>query len=110
VEYGRHPPSVCSYTLGEACFIAAHQQLIVRDEFLAKIQERLEHARQRYKVYYVRNHRDTEYHVGQWVWLRLLHHPVASLPAQGHQKLGPKFFGPFKIVDHVGDLYWLLPY
>jgi hypothetical protein len=45
VEYGRHPPSVCSYTLGEACLIAVHQQLTECDEFLAKIQECLELAR-----------------------------------------------------------------
>jgi hypothetical protein len=75
---------------------------------LDEIQEPLELAQQRYKAYYDCNHRDTDYQVGQWVWLGLLHHPVASLPAQGHGKLGPKFFGPFKIVDRVGDVAYRL--
>jgi hypothetical protein len=75
---------------------------------LAKIPDRLELAQQRYKAYYKCNHHDVEYHVGQWVWLRLLHHPVASLPAQGRGKLGPKLFGPIKIVDHVGDVAYRL--
>jgi len=108
VVYGRDPPSVRSYTLGEARLRAVHQQLTERDEFLAEIRERLELAQQRYKAYYDRNHRDAEYQVGQWVWLRLLHRPVASLPAQGRGKLGPKFFGPFKIVDRVGDVAYRL--
>jgi hypothetical protein len=108
VVYGRDPPSVRSYTLGEARLPAVHQQLTERDEFLAEIRERLELAQQRYKAYYDRNHRDAEYQVGQWVWLRLLHRPVASLPAQGRGKLGPKFFGPFKIVDRVGDVAYRL--
>jgi hypothetical protein len=37
VVYGRDPPSVCSYTLGEARHPAVHQQLTERDEFLAEI-------------------------------------------------------------------------
>jgi hypothetical protein len=75
---------------------------------LAKIQECLELAQQRYKDYYDRNHHDADYQVGQWVWLRMLHHPVASLPNQGREKLGHKFFGPFKIIDHVGDVSYRL--
>jgi hypothetical protein len=71
---------------------------------LAEIWECLELAQQWYKAYYDRNHQDAEYQVRQWVWLKLLHHPVVSLPAQGRGKLGPKFFGPFKIVARVGDV------
>jgi hypothetical protein len=95
--YGRDPLSVCSYMLGEACLPAVHQHLIEHDEFLAEIWERLELAQQMYKAYYNRNHCDAEYQVGQWVWLRLLHHHVASLTTHGRGKLGPKFFGPFNI-------------
>jgi hypothetical protein len=108
VVYGRDPPSVRTYTPGEAHLPTIHQQLTERDEFLAEIQERLELAQQRYNAYYDRNHRDVEYQVGQWVWLRLLHRHVASLPAQGRGKLGPKFFGAFKIVDRVGNVAYRL--
>jgi hypothetical protein len=85
-----------------------HQQLTEHDDFLAEIQERLELAQQRYKAYYDYNQCDAEYQVKEWVWLRLLHRPVASLPAQGHGKLGPKFFRPFKIIDRVGDVAYRL--
>jgi hypothetical protein len=44
VVYGRDPPSVRSYTPGEARLPAVHQQLSERDEFLAEICARLELA------------------------------------------------------------------
>jgi hypothetical protein len=44
VVYGRDPPSVYSYKLGEARLPAVHQQLTGRDEFLVEIRERLELA------------------------------------------------------------------
>jgi hypothetical protein len=108
VVYGCDPPTLCSYTHGEARLSAIHQQLTKRDGFLAEIKERLELAQQHYKAYYDRTHRDAEFQVGQWVWLRLLHRPVASLPKQGKGKLGPKFFGPFKILECIGSVAYKL--
>jgi hypothetical protein len=75
---------------------------------LAEIKKRLEQAQQHYKAYYDRTHRDAEFQVGQWVWFRLLHQPVASLPKQGKGKLGPKFFGPFKILERIGFVAYKL--
>lgn len=49
-----------------------------------------------------------EFALGQWVWLRLLHRPVASLHVKGRGKLGPKFFGPFRVVAHGGDVAYKL--
>jgi hypothetical protein len=95
VVYGHDPPSMCAYTLGEAHLLAVHKQLTDRDEFLAKIRDRLELAQQYYNMHYDRKHREVEFQVGQWVWLRLLHRAMASLTTHGRGKLGPKFFRPF---------------
>jgi hypothetical protein len=45
---------------------------------------------------------------GQWVWLRLLHRPIASLDVKNRGKLGPKFYGLFQIIEKVGDVAYLL--
>jgi hypothetical protein len=93
--YGRDPPSIRTYIEGEARLLAVHQQLSARDEFLVEIHDWLEQAQQHYKLHYDRKHRDVEFQVDDWVWLRLLHRSIASLSVQGRSKLGPRFFRPF---------------
>lgn len=87
---------------------AVQQQLEERDEFLLEIRELLEQAQQQHKAYYDRQHGEAEFQVGQWVWLRLLHRPVASLDVEGHDKLGPKFYGPFQVTERVGEVAYRL--
>jgi hypothetical protein len=98
------PPSIRTYTEGEARLLAVHQQLSTRDEFLVEIDDRLEQAQQHYKLHYDRKHCDIEFQVGDWVWLHLLHHPIASLSIQGRSRLDPCFFRPFQVLAHVSDI------
>jgi hypothetical protein len=102
------PPSVHSYEPGTTRVPAVAQQLAERDEFLAEIRDRLEQAQQHYKSYYDKKHRDLQFSVHDWVWLRLLNRPVASLDITGRGKLGPRFYGPFKIIERVGDVAYKL--
>jgi len=66
-----------------------------RDEVLTEIRERLLHAQQISKKYYDASHRELEFAVGDWVWLRLLHRTTQSLEPRAKGKLGPRFAGPF---------------
>jgi hypothetical protein len=77
-------------------------QLRDLDEFLMEARERLEQAQQYYKHYYDRKHRANEFATGDWVWLHLLHRPLASLDIRGDTKLGPKFFGLFMVMECIG--------
>jgi hypothetical protein len=106
--YGRPPPAVRTYLSGEARLPAVERALQDRDEFLAEVRDRLEQAQQHYKAVYDRTHRAVEFEPGQWVWLRLLHRPVASLQIKGRGKLGPKFFGPYQVLQRVGDVAYKL--
>jgi hypothetical protein len=108
VVYGREPPVVRSYVPSEARSPADNQQLVDRDEFLLKIRERLEQAQMYHKLYYDKKHRDVEFQEGDWVWLKLLHRPVDSLDIKGKGKLGPRFDGPFKIIEKLGDAAYKL--
>jgi hypothetical protein len=42
------------------------------------------------------------------VWLRLIHRPMASLNVTRCGKLGPKFYGPFQIVECIGEVAYKL--
>lgn len=93
---------------GEARLPAVDKALKARDEFLVEVRDRLEQAQQHYKAVYDRHHRPLQFVPGQWVWLRLLHRPVASLQLKGRGKLGPKYFGPFRVLERIGDVAYRL--
>jgi hypothetical protein len=108
IVYGREPPSVRTYTSGEAKLSVVQHQLSERDEFLVETRERLEQAQNYYKLYYDRKHQEVEFQVGQWVWLRLISQPLALLDVRGRRKLGPKYFGTFKVVEWIGTVAYKL--
>jgi hypothetical protein len=58
--------------------------------------------------YYDRKHQEVTFAVGQLVWLRLLHRPLASLDVKGRSKLGPKFYGSFLILEQIGEVAYRL--
>jgi hypothetical protein len=66
------------------------------------VRDRLEQEQTHYKLQYDRNHRDLKFAVGEWAWLQLLHRPIALLQVAGWGKLGPKFYGPFQVLERVG--------
>lgn len=77
--------------------------MLERDEFLVEIRGRLEQAQQHAKSQYDKKHRPLEFKVGDWVLMRLLHWPTASLvDTRGRGKLGPRFYGSFQVLDKVG--------
>jgi hypothetical protein len=88
VVYGHEPPTLRAYEPGSCRLPAVQQALQERDDFLRAFRDRLEQAQQTYKMAYDGKHRALEFSVGGWVWLRLLHHPIASLAVKGRGKLG----------------------
>jgi hypothetical protein len=73
VVYDRPLPPILPYKPGTAQTEAAAALLHSRDEILAEVRQRLLQAQQLSKKYYDTNHRDVEFTVGDWVWMRLLH-------------------------------------
>jgi hypothetical protein len=46
--------------------------------------------------------------VGDWVWLRLNHRAAASVRQGDKSKLGAKYFGPYRVLDCIGDVSYKL--
>jgi hypothetical protein len=93
---------------GTARTEAAGDLLRTRDEILAEVRQRLLQAQQLSKKYYDAHHRDAEFAVGDWVWLRLMHRTTQSLDPRAKRKLGPRYAGPFLVLERVGTLAYRL--
>jgi hypothetical protein len=79
-----------------------------RDEFLRDIRERLLQAQNSMKAHEDGQRRDIEFDIGEWVWLRLQHRPVASLVPASNAKLAPRFYGPYQIVERINAVAYRL--
>jgi hypothetical protein len=79
-----------------------------RARMIPEIQHHLARAQQRMKAQADKNRSERQFDVGDWVYLKLqpyVQHTVARRPCQ---KLGFKFFGPFKILKRVGNVSYKL--
>ncbi|WVZ80266.1 hypothetical protein U9M48_027757 [Paspalum notatum var. saurae] len=104
VVYGWPPPAIVPYTPGTARTDMADALLRSRDEILAEARQRLLQAQQLSKKYYDASHRDLELKV----WLCLLHRTAQSLDIRSKGKLGPRYAGPFRILERVGSVAYRL--
>lgn len=51
---------------------------------------------------------DKSFSVGDWVYLKLQPYRQHSLRMKSYNKLSPRFFGPFNIVQRVGEVAYKL--
>jgi hypothetical protein len=83
-------------------------QLKNRDEFLDEIKSRLVQAQVTMKHTQDKSCRDAQYNVGDWVWLRLQQRKALGVTAAAPSKLGPKFYGPYQILQRIGEVSYKL--
>jgi len=102
VVYGRAPPALIPYTAGTARTDTVDTLLLDRDAFLNDVCGRLQQAQEYARHHYDAHHRDLEFQVGDWVWLRVLHRPTQTLLPGSRGKLGPRYAGPYKILERIG--------
>ena len=52
--------------------------------------------------------RDVVFQEGDWVWLRLHRRIALAITSPTASKLGPRFFGPYKVLQRVGAVAYRL--
>jgi hypothetical protein len=87
IVYGRDPLALLPYNV-DVHLPAVHHQLLDRDEFLLQVRECLEQAQHQYKDQYDRKHIELQFMRGDWVWLCLLHRPMAFLDVKRRASSG----------------------
>jgi hypothetical protein len=100
VVYGREPPALIAYQPD----LAGDKQLQFRDEFLREIKAGLVQAQVTMKNVQNKTRRDVECALNDWVLVRLLQRTAVGITTTSHSKLGPKFYGSFKVLQCIGSL------
>jgi hypothetical protein len=106
--YGQKPPSVLSYLSGTSKVQAVDQTLTVREDILRTLKENLVMAQNRMKQQADQGRSERQFAEGDQVFLRLQPYKQTSLKAEQCQKLAPKFYGPYTVLKHVGQVTYQL--
>ena len=83
--------------------IALHSQ----DQILQSLRQNILHAQQRMNTFDSK-HRHVEFQVVDRVLLKLQPYKQFSVRIRRHQKLLPKFYGPYKIEQRIGPIAYKL--
>jgi len=106
--YGRPPPSLPAYFDGATPVHEVEQTLLHRDELLLQLKQHLATATNRMKQTADKKRRDVSFNEGDMVFLRLQPYQQSSAFKRVHQKLATRFFGPYPIIQKVGNVAYKL--
>ena len=102
--YGRDPPKLLYYGSPPSPIDSVDTMLQERDVILSRLKQNLLSAQAKMKKKTDMHRRDLEFVVGDKVYLRFWPYRMKSLPKRVNEKLSPKFFEPFTIIQRVGQV------
>jgi hypothetical protein len=106
--YGKKVPNLFRFLSNETKVQVVAVELTDRDEALSQLKLYLLRAQEQMKKYVDQSRRDVRFEVGDWVFLKLRPHRQHYVIRRIHQKLAARFYGPFKIIEKVGEVAYML--
>lgn len=106
--YGRPPPLLVSCEKGVSRNHAVEQELLDRDEVIAKVNRQLKKVQKRMKKYHDQGRRVMTFQVGYYVYLKLQLAKQKSMCQNPSAKLYQKYYGPYRIVEKFGNVAYKL--
>ncbi|KZV27225.1 hypothetical protein F511_04678 [Dorcoceras hygrometricum] len=102
VVYGRKAPTIIQFWPQETMVAAVAQELSDRDELFRQLNYNLKRAQQRMVKHSNVHRRDVSFSVGDMVYVKLRPHRQQSVCKRVYQKLSPRYYGPFEILQRIG--------
>lgn len=96
------------YLAGESKVQVVAKCLEDRDKMILLLKFHLLRAQHRMKQEADKHRSDRNFEIGDWVFVKLQPHRQQSVAVRSSQKLAPKFFGPYKILDKMGSVAYKL--
>ncbi|WVZ01111.1 hypothetical protein V8G54_027180 [Vigna mungo] len=97
VMYGKEPPSIPQYLVGSSSMEAVDSLLSTRQDMLIALRQKLQKVQDQMKVIADGKRRKVEYQVDDW-----------SVRGSAYEKLGKRFYGPFRILERLGPVAYKL--
>lgn len=109
--YGRDPPVLVKYDTATADPPTLQNLLTERDTTLQILKVNLHRAQQVMKKYADAKRKFAEFQMGDMVLVKLQPYRQHSVSLHQNQKLGLRYFGPFPVIEKIGDVAYkvLLP-
>ena len=108
ILYGRDPPALLKSPVHDDVPFDVQTQLIQRDTLLSQLKTNLAKSQSRMKRFADTKRTDLSFQVGDYVFVKLQPYRQISLKLQRNHKLGLRYFGPFKILEKIGNVAYHL--
>lgn len=106
--YGRDPPTLFKVGRGQTPVDSLEELLRERDIILDEIKLYLSQSQQRMRLMADKKRRPLEFQVGDLVFLKLQPYRQKSLARRPFEKLAPRFYGPYPVVQRIGSVAYKL--
>ncbi|WVZ00354.1 hypothetical protein V8G54_026423 [Vigna mungo] len=106
--YGREPPSLIRYEIFAHDDSTLQQILVDRDRLLDQLRTNMTRSQQFMKYFADKHRRHEEFKEGDLVLVKLQPYRQHSVALRKHQKIGLRYFGPFKISHKLSSVAYKL--
>ena len=106
--YGYPPPRLLDHIPGMSLVGAIDDHLKSWQQVLSLLKQNLLLSQERMKFQVDKHRSKRSFAVGDWVYLRLQPYKKRSLKHNTLGKLSPRFYGPFQVIQKVGEMAYKL--
>lgn len=106
--YGYPPPQINEFSVPCNVSVEARVTIEQKEAILRKLKSSLTEAQRRMKHYADRNRSERSLAVGDMVYIKLQPYRQTAFGIRGSLKLRSKFYGPFKVLERVGQVAYRL--
>ncbi|KAJ3701343.1 hypothetical protein LUZ61_005048 [Rhynchospora tenuis] len=106
--YGYDPPVLALGSAPRCSVESVNEMLRQRQQMLSSLKSQLIKAQERMKKFADANRSERHFSKGDWVYLKLQPYRQLSVSGTQNSKLNPKYYGPYEILEKVGQVAYKL--